>query len=200
MTQPTDIPWTFFVNRLGLGTAEDRLQIEQFDDWNGDFSFLDPDIQGVEVAARMEATTDFLRLALEYFIAAVDADLPQSLQPHGMFLGELAGNGELAGLGDDALHALAAYVRGKLFPDLPEMSDADKRAALTRVRLTNQDLRDWMYHLVFPDEPPLTTEQCRDPQTMSITEWMYALRKQKAAGGPHWPQVPIVFPPLPGAK
>ena len=201
MTKVTEIPRHFFFHAgFGLDATEDQLQTEQFEDWEGDFSFLDSSIAAAESAANAEGTMDLVRLALEYFISAGDDDLPQSVKPHGIVLGELVGNAELTGLGDDALHQLASYVRRKMFPDLLEMTDADKKAALARVRLTNQDLRDWMYHLVFPDEPPLTKEQCKDPQTNFITNWMYELRKQKAAGGPHWPHVPIVFTPPPRAR
>ncbi len=201
MSIPVEISWHFFgLHSLGLSSVEDQLQTEQFEDWKGDFAFLDGDINSLRSASELEGTTEYVRLALDYFISAGDADLPQALQPHGIVLGELVGNAELTGLGDDALHELASYVRRKMFPELPEMTNADRKAALARVRLTNQDLRDWMYHLVFPDEPPLTKEQCRDPQTHLVSSWMHALRKQKLAGGPHWPHVPIVFSTPPYAK
>ena len=201
MTKQTEIPIDFInVYNLGMGTAEDLLQIQQFDDWNGDFSFLDGEATSLRDKMQFLGMSEELRLALEYFISVGDDDLPQDIRPHGIVLGDLVGNAELTGLGDDALHDLAIHVRRKMFPDLPDMTEADKQAARARVRLTNRDLRDWMYHLVFPDEPPLTKEQCRDPQGDWISEWMHELRKQREAGGPHWPHVPIVFPPLPRAK
>lgn len=38
------------------------------------------------------------------------------------------------------------------------------------------DLRDWMYHRTFPEDPPLTREQCRDPQARMISPWFRARR------------------------
>lgn len=201
MTKQTEIPIGFIkIYNLGLGRAEELLQIQQFEDWNGDFSFLDGEATGLRDEATFLGVLEELRLALEYFISVGDDDIPQDIWPNGVVLGDLVGNAELTGLGDDALHALAIHVRRKMFPDLPDMTEADKQAARARVRLTNRDLRDWMYHLVFPDEPTLTKEQCSDPQTHWISEWFHELRNQKAAGGPHWPHVPMIFPPLPRAK
>ncbi len=201
MTKQTEIPIDFIKScSLGMSMVEQQLQTQQFDDWNGDFSFLDGEATGIRDEMEFLGLADELRLALEYFISVGDDDLPKGLWPHGLVLGDLVGDAELTGLTEEALHELAIYVRRKMFPDLPDMSDADKEIARTRVRLTNRDLGDWMYHLVFPDEPPLTKEQCRDPQTTWIRSWMHALRKQKEAGGPHWPHVPIVFSAPPYAK
>lgn len=201
MSKQTEIPIGFIKSyNLGMDTAEDRLQVQQFDDWNGDFSFLDREAIGLRDIVEFLGLVDELRLALDYFISVGDEDLPQDIWPGGVVLGDLVGNAELTGLGDDALHALAIHNRRKMFPDLPDMTDADKQAARARVRLTNRDVRDWMYHLVFPDDPSLTSEQCRDPQASIISSWFHHLRKQKEAGGPHWPQVPIVFTPPPRAK
>jgi hypothetical protein len=201
MSDKIEIPISFFKScQLGMSSAEDELEMTSFDAWNGSFDFLDGEIDGLAASSSAEGTTEHLQLALEYFIAANDEDLPQNIRPHGLGLGEMVGYEGLSALSEEALHQLAAYVRRRLFPDLPEMSASDKLEALKRVRLTDRDLRDWMYHLVFPDEPPLTREQCDDPQAMGVTEWMRALRKQKETGGPHWPEVPIVFPPLPRAK
>ncbi len=201
MTKQTEIPIDFInVYNLGMDAAEDLLQIRQFDDWNGDFSFLDGEATSLRDKMQFLGMNGELQLALEYFISVGDNELPQDIRPHGIVLGDLVGNAELTGLSDDALHALAIHVRRKMFPDLPDMTEADKQAARARVRLTNRDLRDWMYHLVFPDEPPLTKEQCQDPQTRLVSSWMHALRKQKLDGGPHWPHVPIVFSKPPYAK
>jgi hypothetical protein len=201
MSKQVEIPIAFFeFHQLGLGSVDEILDTSTFDNWNGDYSFLDGGIENLRSAAGFEGTTQHLRLALEYFIAAEEGDLARDLSDRDIVLGELVGAQGLAAVADDVLHDLAAYVRRKLFPELGEMTVADKREALSRVHLTTRDLRDWMYHLVFPDDPPLTNAQCRDPQAMLITNWMFELRKQKAAGGPHWPNVPIVFPPLPRVK
>jgi hypothetical protein len=201
MTEAIDISWHFFgLHSLGLAEVEDQLQTRAFDEFQGNFAFLDVGISSLASAMQLEETTEYVKLALDYFIAAKDEDLPRSLKPSGLVLGELVGNAELTGLADDALHQLARHVRRKLFPGVAEMTTSDERVALARVRLTNQDLRDWMYHLVFPSDPPLTKDQCSDPQTTFITRWTHQLRRQKAAGGPHWPQVPIVFPPLTRAR
>jgi hypothetical protein len=201
MTDQTEIPINF-VNfyQLGMGRAEELLQIQQFEDWNGDFSFLDGDATSLRGKMEFLGLLDEFRLALEYFISVGDDDLPQDIWHGGLVLGDLVGSAELTGLSDDALHALAIHNRRVMFPDLPDMTEADKQAARARVRLTNRDVRDWMYHLLFPNDPPLTEAQCRDPQTMMISSWFHHLRKQKEAGGPHWPHVPIVFAPFPRAK
>jgi len=201
MTQQTEIPIHFFMFcNLGMSIVEEHIQCHNVEDWNGDFSFLDGEAAGVRSEMDFLGMTDELRLALEYFISVGDDDLPKGIWPGDLVLGGLVGQAELSGLGDDLLHELAIHVRRKMFPGVPDMTAADKQAARARVRLTNRDVRDWMYHLVFPDEPPLTKEQCRDPQASMISSWMHALRKQKLAGGPHWPHVPIVFSTPPYAK
>lgn len=95
MTQPREIPIAFFkFHQLGMSTVEERLEIDDFDDfddWRGKFDFLDGEIQGLASAAALEGTTEELLLALEYFISAGDEDLPQQLRPHGIGLGDLVG-------------------------------------------------------------------------------------------------------------
>jgi len=201
MTTQVEIPIGFikFYN-LGMGVAEEQLEIRQFDEWNRDFAFLDGEATSLRDEMQFLGLLEELRLALEYFISVGDDDLPQDIRPHGVVLGELVVDEGLAALSDDALHALAIHNRRVMFPDLPDMTEADKQAARARVRLTNRDVRDWMYHLLFPDDPPLTEAQCRDPQTMMISSWFHHLRKQTEAGGPHWHHVPIVFAPFPRAK
>lgn len=143
MTKAIAISWHLFELRsLGLADVEGQLQTKDFDELQGDFTFLDPDVAGLASAMQLEETTEHVRLALDYFIAAKDEDLPKSLKPSGLALGELVGNAELTGLSDEALHQLARHVRRRLFPGIAEMTSADERVALARVRLTNQDLRD----------------------------------------------------------